>query len=94
MASYAIYKDWEEFDDRAVTVDGMDCIIRVNSYVAHFPRGERVIHVHAVPTEAAMQTEAYLSVKRKLRDDWSTNVLDSDPEVETAILEQLLGAKA
>jgi len=59
MASYAIYKDWEEFNGRAVTVDGMPCTIRVSSYVAIFPRKERVIHVHAVPTEAAMQTEAY-----------------------------------
>ena len=90
MAIYAIYKDWEEFDGRAVTVDGMECTIRVHSYVASFPREERVIHVHAVPTAAAMQTEAYLSVKRKLRDDWSTDVLDSDPEVETEILEQLV----
>jgi hypothetical protein len=89
MASYAIYKDWEQFDGRAVTIDGMDCIIRVRSYVASFPRKERVIHVDAVPTEAAMLTEAYLSVKRKLRDDWSTDVLQSEPEVETAILEQL-----
>jgi hypothetical protein len=90
MASYAIYKDWEEFDGRAVTVDGMACTIQVSTYVASFPRNERVIHVHAVPTEAAMRTEAYLSVKRKLRDDWSTDVLDSDPEVQTEILEQLV----
>ena len=90
MASYAIYKDWEEFDGRVITVDGMECTIRVSTYMAIFPRKERVIHVHAVPTEAAMQTEAYLSVKRDLRDDWSTDVLDSDPEVQTEILEQLL----
>ncbi len=90
MASYAIYKDWEKFDGRTVTVDGMECVIRVSSYLARFPREERVIHVHAVPTEAAMLTEAYLSVKRDLRDDWSTDVLDSDPEVQTEILEQLV----
>ena len=89
MASYAIYKDWEEFDGRAVMVDGMPCTIRVDTYIAHFPREERVIYVHAVPTESAMLTEAYLSVKRKLRDDWSTDVLGSDPEVQTEILLQM-----
>ena len=90
MASYDFYAEtWEKHDGALVTVDGLRCKIRVSSHNAIYPYPHRVIDVSAVPTRAAKRTEAYLRVRRDLRDDWSTDVLASDVEVQSEILAQL-----
>jgi len=88
--SYDVYAEtWEKHDGRHVTVGELRCKIQVRSYVAAYPYRHRVITVHAVPTRIAKRSESYLRVKRELGDDWSTDILASDCEVECDILEQL-----
>ena len=91
MASYDVYaKEWEEHDGKLVTIDGLRCKLRVTSHEAIYPYPHRVLNVRAEPTRAAKRTEAYLRVKRELRDDWSTDVLESSIELQCEILEQLV----
>ncbi|MHA2135988.1 MAG: hypothetical protein ACW99J_19180 [Candidatus Thorarchaeota archaeon] len=80
---------WERHDGKLVTLDGLCCKIRVSSYMARYPVEQRVISVHAEPTRAAKRSEAYRRVRRELRDDWSTDILDSDITVQAKILAQL-----
>ena len=86
MASYEVYKDWERHDGKLVTVNGLRCKLRVRTYddcpVA-------VITVSAEPTAHAKQSEVYRAVRADLGDDWSTDVLESDVTVQSAILAQL-----
>lgn len=90
MASYDVYAEtWEQHNGRLVTIDGLRCKLRVDSYEAIYPYRHRVLKVTAEPTKAAKRTEAYLRVRRELRDDWHTDVLESDIEVQSAILAQL-----
>jgi len=92
MASYDIYgPTWEQHDGRLVTLDGIRRKLRVRSYNAIYPVARRVISVHAEPFGAGKRNEAYLRVRRELGDDWSTDVLSSDIEVQSEILAQLEG---
>ena len=90
MASYDVYAEqWEQHDGALVTVDGLRCKLRVESYEAIYPYRHRVLNVRAVPTRAAKRSEVYRSVRADLGDDWSTDVLESDINVQCEILEQL-----
>ena len=89
-AGYDVYAEtWEQHDGRVVTVDGLRCKLRVTTFTQRYPYERRMIDVSAEPTRAAKRTEAYLRVRRELRDDWSTDVLESDVSVQSEILEQL-----
>jgi hypothetical protein len=77
------YGYWAEFDGREVTIDGHKHTLRVSAYEAIFPIRERVITVDADPVDK--NSEWYRAIRAELRDDWSTDVLDS-PEVEESIL--------
>ncbi len=90
MASYDVYAGtWEKHDGKLVTIDGLRCKLRVRSYEAIYPYKRRVIDVSAEPTVAAKRSEAYRTVRAKLGDDWSTDVLQSDIDVQSEILAQL-----
>lgn len=84
--SYKYNSYWVELDGYEVTLDGHAHIIRVSSYMAIFPYRQRVITVYAVPNDT--DSEWYRTIRRKLGDDWSTDVLESS-EVEEAIFSQL-----
>jgi len=86
MASYTNYGFWAEFDGRKVEIDGHVHILRVSSYEVIFPVKQRVISVYAEPVDKT--SKWYCAIRAELRDDWSTDVLQS-PEVESAIYSQL-----
>ena len=83
--SYSSYGFWADFDGRKVVLDGHVHVLRVSSYVATFPRKERVINVHADPEDKT--SKWYRDVRRQLGDDWSTDVLQSEG-VEESIVAQ------
>jgi hypothetical protein len=88
-AGSPVLEFWSEFDGRKVTLDGIKRVIRVRSYRARYPYERIVVNVDAVPTKAAMRSEAYRAVRRDLGDDWFTDILQSDPSVQEEILRQL-----
>lgn len=81
---------WAEYDGRKVTIDGIERVLRVTSYVAKYPYERLVVNVHAVPTKRGRNTSAYRAVRADLRDDWFTDVLESDFSVQEEILAQLV----
>lgn len=83
------YSDWEQYNGRKVKVDGIECEIKVDIYTRKYPTEALMISVYAEPTARAKRTEQYKEARRKLGDDWATDVLDSDIEVQVDILTQL-----
>lgn len=78
---------WEKHDGKEVTIDGYKYILRVSVYNAVYPYEHKAISVYADPKNK--DCKYYQDVKRELGDDWSTDVLDSDPELSGHILNQL-----
>lgn len=88
-ASYDVYSDWEQYNGRTVRLDDMDCVIRVRVYDGYYPIKCRMIDVSAEPTGEAKRSAFYKGMKSRLGDDWSTDVLSSDIDVQVNILQQL-----
>jgi hypothetical protein len=89
IATPSLLDVWEKHDGRLVTVEGLRCKLRVSTYDAIYPYVHKVLDVSAVPTVAAKRTVAYRTVRAELRDDWSTDVLQSDVSVQSDILVQV-----
>lgn len=85
--STKFYGDWAQHDGRTVTVNGLKCRLRCDVYTQRYPYSDQVISVHAVPVNR--QSKAYRETRAALGDDWSTDVLDSDIELQSEILAQL-----
>ena len=80
---------WLEHDGRIVTFDGLKCVVRVSSYMQKYPYERNVTDVSLEPTVAAKRSKRYGAIKMVLGDDWSTDVLSAEPELQTEILQQL-----
>ena len=80
--------DWKKHDKKLVTVNGRQCILRVNIWTAIFPHRHEVIDVIADPVDK--ESHEYLYTKKKLGDDWHYAVLN-DWVVEEQIIDQLGG---
>ncbi|MHC4301009.1 MAG: hypothetical protein ACYS7Y_27355 [Planctomycetota bacterium] len=80
---------WEKHDGQVVTVGGLRCNLRVRTHRAVYPYVHTVLNVSAVPTVAARRTVAYRTIRAELRDDWDTDVLESDISVQSDILAQV-----
>lgn len=79
-------EEWLEHDGKIVTIDGIKHRLKVSTTKAVYPRRETTVSVYASPVNR--QSQYYKSTKRKLGDDWSTDVLES-PETEAEVMRQL-----
>lgn len=77
---------WLEHDGKTVTIDRIKYKIKVSSYRARYPYPHDVITVDAVPVNK--RAKHYLDIKRKLGDDWVTDVLGS-PDFEFEVMKQV-----
>lgn len=84
--SFKVYGFWAQHENKIVKVDGISCRIKISVYVQRYPYEQQVISIYAEPISHS--TEKYKETKRILGDDWSTDVLDSDIEVQSEILRQ------
>ena len=85
--STQVYGEWAQHDGRTVTVGGLKCRLRCNVFMARYPVAQEMISVHAEPISRT--SKAYRETRAALGDDWSTDVLDSDIELQSEILAQL-----
>jgi hypothetical protein len=83
----AFYSDWMDHHGAVVLIGAEAYSIQVSSWNAIYPVRQRVISVSAVPIDR--QSAHYLETKRRLGDDWSIDVLDSDVDLQASILSQL-----
>ncbi len=89
MTTAADSFDWMDFDGRVVLIDGINHKIRVNRYNAIYPYPRIVTTVDAEPCNR--NTKYYRDIRRQLGDDWSTDILQSDPSLQCDVLLQLTG---
>ena len=87
MKLYESYKNWEQFDGRVVKIEGYNHRIKVRVQNGIYPYPRKLIDVSAVPMNK--NSNWYQETKKLLGDDWSTDVLDSDIDLQCSILEQL-----
>ena len=80
------YEHWQKHDGKKVLIDGHTYQLKVTTYQASYPYPHTVISVYAEPVNKA--SKMYLDTKRELKDDWSTDVLDSDISLQADILHQ------
>lgn len=84
--STEFYGDWVQHHGKVVEIDGHKHRIRCSVYMARYPTEREVISVYAEPVDKT--SEYYLESKRKLKDDWATDILDSDVELQSDVLQQ------
>ena len=80
------YSEWLEHDGKVVYIDQLAYNIKVRTYTARYPYEQQMITVDAEPKNK--QSKYYREIKQHLGDDWSTDVLDSDPDVYANVLLQ------
>lgn len=85
--SHKIYGDWEQHDGKIVKIDGHNHRLRCTTYMARYPREELMIDVSAEAVNK--RAKWYQEQRRQLGDDFSTDVLDSDIELQSDIMRQL-----
>ena len=78
---------WTEHNGKKVTVDGLRCRLVVRDFLAVYPYRQQMITVSAQPLSTT--TKKYQAMRQQLGDDWSTDVLASDPEVTTDVMRQV-----
>lgn len=61
------------FTDRS----GIQCKVEVQHAHAKYPYPHTTTRIFANPTTKGKRTEAYREIRRKLRDDWSTDLTQS-----------------
>lgn len=64
--------------------DGIEMKIVHKSFQAIFPYQHTSHTLYAQPTEKGKATDAYWTIKQQLRDDWSTDLGESDDLMEIA----------
>jgi len=87
MARAEIYQGWLEHDGKVVRINNIKHVLRVSCYEAIYPYPHQVITVHADPKDKS--TKYYQNQKVELGDDWSVDVLESNPVLQADILRQL-----
>jgi hypothetical protein len=78
---------WLEHHGKIVKLDGHTHVLKVTTYEAIYPYAHTVLHVAAVPRNT--KTRYYRTIKAQLGDDWSTDVLASESEVITSVMQQV-----
>ncbi len=87
MNNAVFYSEWLEHDGKSVKIEGLSYTLRVRTYEAAYPYRHTAINVYAEP--ANRRSKAYLKAKQELGDDWDTDVLASDLDLQASILSQL-----
>jgi hypothetical protein len=85
MRRLAGNEEWLDYDGMSVFIDGRKYRLEVRSCFSRF-RGYEVFSVYAKPVN--QDATYYRDIKRELGDDWATDVLESDVELEADILRQ------
>lgn len=85
--STRFYGEWIEHDGKVVVIDGLKCRLRCRVHQQHYPYPDEVISVDAEPISKT--STRYREIRRRLGDDWSTDVLNSGIDLQCDILEQL-----
>ena len=85
--STRFYGFWRDHHGKVVKIDGLSYRLRCSTYQQRYPYPEEVIDVAADPVSKS--SAHYREVKARLGDDWSTDVLASDIDVQVSILRQL-----
>ena len=85
------YEEWLEHDGKTVylqteTGKPYACYVRVNTVLCRYPYEYRGITVYAEPINK--QAKHYRELRRKLGDDWDTDILDSSLETYGEVLQQ------
>jgi hypothetical protein len=78
---------WLEHHGKVVKLDGHVHMLKVTTHEAIYPYAHTVLRVTATPVST--KTRYYRTIKAQLGDDWSTDVLASDPEVTTSVMQQV-----
>jgi len=82
---------WDEalelVDGKKVVLDGIEGIIKVRKTPKSPYYGYSTTSVSHVPTAKGMKSAKYIQTKRKLGDDWSTDL--SDSETLPALMQKL-----
>jgi len=87
--SAAIFGNWKQHNNKTVTIDGIQHVIKVSTYMARYPTAQEMISVFAEPKNKS--TKFYQETRQRLGDDWSTDILDSDITLQAEVLTQLEG---
>lgn len=80
-------QDWLEHNGKVVTLSGLKYKINVSTFQAIYPYEHTAINVCLEPVSKA--SKHYKEVKQQLGDDWSTDLLDSDVELQCEVLAQV-----
>ena len=83
---------WLEANGKTVKVEGKKYKIKVSSWKAIYPYERYVISVMAEMVNK--DDPEYIEVRGILRDDWSTDVLESGDDFYCAVHEQLFPGRA
>lgn len=81
-------ESWIQYNGKSVYIDGIKHIIKVSTYKAIYPYKHIALHVDAIPADK--NTKYYRTLKAKLGDDFSVDLLQSDCELQANILLQIL----
>jgi len=69
---------------KRATLDGIEGIFQHEVREARYPYPHTVERLNHLPTARGKRTDAYRETKRRLGDDWSTDLTDSDRYFEIA----------
>ena len=78
---------WLNHDGKRVYLHGYAYTLKASTHEAIYPYAHTVLVVHAEPVNK--QSKYYRAVKADLGDDWSMDVLGSNPETYAEIQRQI-----
>lgn len=81
-------ENWLLHNGKKVTIAGNEYRLKVRSYPAIYPYRHTALQVDAEMLDRSHPY--YLTIKGILGDDWTTDILGSEIEVQTEVLEQLV----
>ena len=87
MRDLEFHEEWLIADGHIVKIDGIEHKIKVSIWNAKYPDPYKAISVMA--TVVDRDCEYYQTVKRDLKDDWSTDILDSGLELQIEVMNQV-----
>lgn len=85
---YKFYGEWIDHHGKVITLDGIKCRLQCETYHQFYPYFEHVISVYAEPLNK--KSKFYQKIKQLLGDDWSTDILNLDIEVQNDVWNQCL----
>ena len=84
---------FKKHNGATVTMDGHKYKVEYSEYKAIYPYKHLAVHIYLTPTAAEKKTEWYLSMKRKLGDDWSTDAKSLSDKNYIEVHKQLAAKK-